>query len=348
MIFSRNQRILLHKVLINEVTILKSDIVETILENCQNLGSNEDISTAILATIFEYCPEFTKSFFKRFNDGESCVLFDEYDEFYYNCGLFITQKNFKWAGKNVSFKPDIIISRPEEWTHKLPKNEKIISIESKLWTSLSNNQKVGYKFLKDNLNSWNFYISIEKTDVNEYFQESITWADLINKAEGIVEDEIEALGKEIDLANTLVQMLKRRFIPEEDDLQDERSKFCAKYILRSLFKRSFNKKKTAVNFFEEDEDSYDQFIKFRKKEKIDEVSSQAYAHLYENAKENKWISCVVHGDSFSLFSEVESSSDDLTGKSLFTKLITVDLKTLDDGKDWFECISLLSKEAINS
>ena len=45
--------------------IMHVDIVDTMFDFTQTIGSNEDILTGALATAFYYCPKFTKLLFEE-------------------------------------------------------------------------------------------------------------------------------------------------------------------------------------------------------------------------------------------------------------------------------------------
>ncbi len=44
------------------------EVVDNIFYFTQNIGCNEDVVTGALATMFYYCPKFTKEFFKEFEN----------------------------------------------------------------------------------------------------------------------------------------------------------------------------------------------------------------------------------------------------------------------------------------
>ena len=53
------------------------EVVDNIFYFTQNIGCNEDVVTGALATMFYYCPKFTRHFFEEF-DKDLMMLKNEY------------------------------------------------------------------------------------------------------------------------------------------------------------------------------------------------------------------------------------------------------------------------------
>lgn len=131
-------------------------VYSEILANLQNCGSKEDSQTAILATIFKKCPELARIFYSQCLD---LIPQDQRSSFLPLSNQSLeTIAGYKLRNKNhafipCDFHPDIwIFDANADWgCREAPEPELHFLIECKEGAKVSENQRVGYSYFRDEL-----------------------------------------------------------------------------------------------------------------------------------------------------------------------------------------------------
>ena len=222
-------------------------MINEIIDYTQNLGSSEDVITALLATSIAYCPSFMYSLLEK--TGIKCLQKDK-NKYPYciDTGFVISSSMYKWIGKvhnstKLNFRPDIMISKVDEWNDDIPKDEEIILIESKIWAKLGDNQADNYKTFKEICNKVNIknvstvLISLDgigNDEIENNFDISTTWNHVIRFArEAIKELEIPV---EEAFLQEIFDLIEIRLIPNKKDFFDGDKIDCKKVLQKVKYR----------------------------------------------------------------------------------------------------------------
>lgn len=319
-------------------------VTETLISNCQNLGSHEDIITGILATIFEYCPTVTKELLTLLSSKEYAFWEDENDYNYY-CGMSLTRQNEKWLDGKINFRPDLLIKNLREWEENGPESkEKFFLIESKLWTKLSDSQIKGYSHFKDNYKSYNIYISMSPTEdemVKKCFNRQFTWNNVTDVLAEILHQKKSFKDDEKSIAENLLTLMKSQMTPDLDGLKEKgKEKFAPEKLLDFVkWRLHSNVRKSRICLAREDHIGLMEFNNFLKKEcafKKDALGKEvAYFRIFNEY----YLICVVNGTEALFVFEKENYDCD---QSSFELLKKISLGNFSN--EWFGLISDLQEK----
>lgn len=313
-------------------------VTETLISNCQNLGSHEDIITGILATIFEYCPTVTKELLTHLSNKEYVFLNGGNDYDYY-CGVNLSRQTEKWLDGKINFRPDILVKGHREWGEKGPKGkEKFFLIESKLWTKLSDSQIKGYSHFKDNYKSYNIYISMSPTEdemVKKCFNRQFTWNNVTDFLAEILHPKKPFKDDEKSIAENLLTLMKSQMTPDLDDLKEEgKEKFDPEKLLDFVkWRLHSNVRKSRICLVSEDHAGLMEFNNFLKKECDLKRNALGKEIAYLKICGDDNLICVVNGAEALFVFEKENYDCD---QSSFELLKKISLENFS--KEWFDLI----------
>jgi hypothetical protein len=268
------------------------------------MGSHEDIVTAALSTAFCYCPNFTEKFFSKigFRTYKWKDTKDEYD-YLVDTGYEING-NYSWLKRGIKFRPDILISKKEKWDKKSPpRGEQLIVIESKIWARLEHKQEKQYHLFKQeylkrvNKNIKTLLITLKEDNTREYFgfDKNITWNDLIKISEEIYKN-IPEWNSESVLLRELIDFLKIRLLPDEEDFKNEQDQYCPKDILKRIKSRTCSNSYRVLDTYKMNENDmvckpYSDLLALHNLKDDDLMS----AFKLTNEKGERYICCAVKG-----------------------------------------------------
>ena len=209
----------------------------------QNLGSHEDIVTACLATAFSYCPKFTRKFFLELDINDFPWRHERGHDYGYlvSTGPRING-NFGKLGSGIDFKPDIMISKLEEWEDKSKlKNEHLILIESKLGAVLDEKQEKNYQLFRKRFSKkfpnqiHLILISLKKESFDNFLNKS--WYEIIEIIEKIIKD-MDDWSSEKLILKEIFDFMRISLIPDKGNFKNDEMDYCPKRILNELKSRT--------------------------------------------------------------------------------------------------------------
>lgn len=320
-------------------------VTETLISNCQNLGSHEDIITGILATIFEYCPTVTKELLTHLSNKEYVFLNGGNDYDYY-CGVNLSRQTEKWLVGKINFRPDILIKGHREWGEKGPKGkEKFFLIESKLWTKLSDSQIKGYMHFKKIKKSFNIYVSMKPTEnkvLKECFDRQATWNEVVKYLGEILQKKQKRIAQEKKIARHLLALLKSEMTPDLDDLKakDKKNAFDPKKLLDFVkWRLGSNAHKSRVCLASKKTLGLKEFNVFLKEECGLRKGARGKDVSFFRIFNEHYIICVVRGaEAFFVFEKENYDGD----PSSFELLKKISLENFSN--EWFGLISDLQEK----
>jgi hypothetical protein len=297
-------------------------IINEIFDYTQNLGSNEDVTTALLASAFSNSQKFMNDLLSKLNIP---VLSDkpEYD-YCVDTGFIINSNTYGWIKKKnrkINFKPDIMLSLASEWNDEKPDKEKIILIESKLWAKLGNGQAESYHKFKNlckelNIEAYTIFLSfdeIDKKSYKKYFDFSLTWNELLKMADHCILDH-ESLVEQSFLEE-IIGLMKLRLRPEKDDFY-EKNKICCQLLLKNIKNRisaskcSFpNKDKKIIDCYEDIEIEKTLKNLFNRYE-INPNRNMSYFSINKNNIKIDINCASIDDDTIIIWNEIYNNSDD--------------------------------------
>ena len=336
------------------------DIVDTMFEFTQNIGSNEDIVTGALATALYYCPQYTRMLFDELN-----INYPFNKKYYVNSGWQFSS-DYKWLKKSINFRPDIMLSLYEEdWNYeknKPPENESLILVEAKFFGSkFGRDQEKCYREFKSEfsrLNTCNvkmLLISIEDYSHKEnssLFDRVIKWQNLLDISENIYQNKIDDFESERIILGELIEFMKLQILPLKEDLFYE-GKLCPKKVLAHLKdiirsedlkvknQRIFLKETKPLSEYYEDEYEMDKVLnsKFNSM-KITQNTPISYFKLYGQKNEEFYLNCAIVKNIAALWIDFEEDNSIKTlGQLNFAKR--------NWRSDWFETTNAAFDEIHN-
>jgi len=246
-------------------------MVNEILDYTQNLGSSEDIITGLFAAAIGNCPVFTHKLFNQLGI-KNIQKKPTDDDYYLDTGFAISSNIYGWISNAdntviINIRPDIMISKCEEWNDDIPKDEELILIESKIWAKLGKNQAGNYKAFKEICNKVKMnnvstvLISLDEIgndEISENFDISLTWNKVIGSARELIKSHENLVEK--GFFEEIFDLIETRLIPDREDFY-ENGKIDCKSVLQKMKYRIANyspeKAQNAkkVDFYYDDLDS---------------------------------------------------------------------------------------------
>jgi hypothetical protein len=225
---------------------MKLEIVRKLIGHTQNMGSNEDVVTAALATAFDYCPEFMRQLFielgleeYKFENNGKCLPTLE-------SGSVIQSKYYKWLERtDINFKPDLVITKSKFWVEDKdnpPTGDEVIIVESKLFKAdLDEVQEEQYRLFKQELLAkGNIKIQMILISIHDYkeketpklFDKVVTWDEVIEKSKKIL-NNLKTSKTKVNTLHDLTRLISFKIGPPKEDLKNG-SGFCSRKILSEL------------------------------------------------------------------------------------------------------------------
>jgi len=281
---------------------MELEVIRKIIDYTQNMRSHEDVVTAALTTAFDYCPEFMEQFLKYMKLKEYNFKNNGNYNYTLETGSVINGY-YKWLGKEIDFRPDIVISKQEWEEDKAPKNEETILIESKVGAILRPDQRKQYKKFKQYFeeevsnNVKTILISLKKynkRDVKE-FDEVITWDKVIKISKDIYKD-LQVSKRMKRIIKDLIDFIKFSLIPKTENLKNEDGQFNPKKILKQMKTRSAFNTATPVNNYEVALNEVENSDYLKMIERYNILNSDIMSYLwYFKKREQYYFYCLVKG-----------------------------------------------------
>ena len=283
-------------------------IVNEIIDYTQNLGSSEDIVTALLAISLSYSPSFADNLFSEL--GIPIIKRNEYDEYFIDTGFSINSKSYAWISEkdnSVNFRPDIMVSRISEWTDEIPKGEQLILFESKLWAQLEDKQANSYEMFKEvcrksGINKvYNVFISLDELGnslITKKFDIAITWNQVIGAAHKVIEQHNNFI--EQQFLEEVFCLMEMRLKPDKDEFVENGNINC-KIVLQKLKYRILSysstqpKKPKDIDSYYNDIDNDPNYDDFFKKFNLSKKCQMSFLEI-STAKEKMDINCAINLD----------------------------------------------------
>jgi hypothetical protein len=218
------------------------ELFREIIGYTQNLGSREDLVTGCLATAFHYCPVFTESFFQKIGINDFPWKNRNKYDYLISTGPRING-NYGKIGAGVDFKPDIMISRLEEWSDESQlKKEHLILIESKMGAAFGENQKQNYQLFKEKFaakfpDQIKLILISLKNESSDGFYPAISWFEVIKISEEIIR-LMDDWNSEKLILTEIFSFMKISLVPSVDSLKNICGEYCPESIMKELKSRT--------------------------------------------------------------------------------------------------------------